>query len=235
VIKFVWSRLIHAPLPSKLVHVDYYWLKNCGTGVNVNLEPVKVSVSVSFEIESFSPNFCYKGRTIATPFLSTAGLGDPERDRRLLGNSVYSPTLSHFGLSSFSFTTLFTGADDLGYYDLNVALLRSSEETLLLPSLSKHAVVNYYVVDVPGERRISGFFKGYEEAQSFALKFFMKPNEDVKNFFMTPIMTSSIRSCIRRLKHPVGFFSHVQTMAGSINASELLFEFKNHLKYGGAN
>jgi hypothetical protein len=172
-------------------------------------------ISVSFDIQLFSAGSYYKGRTIATPFLSTTGLEDPVKDRRLLGNCVYSPVFSRFGLHSC--THLFTGSNDLGYYDLHSAFF--------LPRLSEHAVINYYVVDIATDRRISRFFGKYEQVKSFARKIFMEPN----------IMASSIRSCIRRLKHPIGFFSHVRTMAGSISASELLFEFRVLLRHGGGS
>ena len=51
----------------------------------------------------------------------------------------------------------------------------------------------------------------------------------MESFFLPAI----IRSCIRRLKHPIGIFACVQTMAGSINALELLFDFKSCLVLGG--
>jgi len=232
-IKFVWSRLIHAPLPSKLIYVDCYW-KHCGSCINLSLsEPVKFLVSFSFKTESFSPNFYYKGRNIATPFLFTSGLADPVGDSRILGNCVY---LSNFSrLSAHVFTDFFAGADTLGVYDLNVASLSKFKKAQILPRLSEHVVINYYVVDIPGEKRISEFFNKYEHAESFSREIFMTPGEEVKNFFTTPIVGSSIRSCIRRLKHPIGIFSHVRTMVGSINASELLFEFRKYLICGGGN
>lgn len=235
-IRFVWARLIHAPHPNNLLYADSHRSdhligsdSNFGTGINLYSNLVKILVSISFDIQSFSPNFSYKGRTIATPFLSTAGLEDPARDRRLLGNCVYSSIFTRF--HPWSFKEFFTGTDNLGHYDFNSVLFGADKERSLL---SKKAVINYYVVDISGEKRISRFFSKYEEAESFARKIFMESDEEkVKNFFMRPIMTSSIRSCIRRLKHPIGIFAYVQTMTGSINASELLFDFNKRLRHGG--
>jgi len=233
-IRFVWTRLIHAPQPSKLVYVEA-----CNTGYAINsysdydvftsknkeLDLVRLLVSVSFDSQWFSPNFSYQSRTIATPFLSTVGLEDPIKDRRLLGNCVYCPGLN--GFASWSFGDFFTGSTNLGFYDFSSASFGSYRERKMF---SKHAVVKYYVVDTSLETRISRFFDGYDQAKIFAEGLFTESGNKVQSFFLLPVM---IRSCIRRLKHPIGIFACVQTMAGSINASELLFDFKNRLALGG--
>jgi len=237
VIRFVWTRLIHSPCPSKLVYIDSYspdYLVGSSsdfvTLTSFDLDLVRILVSVSFDTQYFSSGFSYECRSIATPFLSTVGLEDPAKDRRLLGNCVYSPIFTRF--SPWSFKEFFTGTDSLGYYDFNSVLFGADKERRLL---SNKAIVNYYVVDTSGKERISKFFSKYQEAEIFARKVFMEPDEAVKNFFMVSVMISSIRSCIRRLKHPIGIFAYVQTMAGSINASELLFEFRSRLIHGGGS
>ena len=234
-IRFVWTRLIHAPQPSKLVYVEA-----CNTGYAINsysgyhvftskdkeLDFVRLLVSVSFDSQWFSPNFSYQSRTIATPFLSTVGLEDPIEDRRLLGNCVYRPGLN--GFVSWSFGDFFTGSASLGFYDFSSALFDSYKEQKMF---SKHVVVKYYVVDPCSlETRISRFFDGYDQARVFAERLFTESGVKVQSFFLLPVM---IRSCIRRLKHPTGIFACVQTMVGAINALELLFDFKNRLQHGG--
>ena len=235
-IKFVWTNLVHAPHPSKLIYLDSHCLEylvsygsNSCDCVKTNSELVIMAISASFDIQLFSAGSHYKGRTIATPFLSTTGLEDPVKDRRLLGNCVYSPIFSRFGLHSF--THLFTGSNDLGYYYLHPTLFSDYKKTYFLPRLSGHAVINYYVVDIATDRRISRFFDKYEQVEIFAKEVFMQSN----NKLTTPIIASSIRSCIRKLKHPIGVFSHVRTMAGSISASELLLEFSSLLRHGGGS
>jgi len=230
-IRFIWTRLIHTPFPSKLVYIESYstdYIVNYYSDDDIFTSKsdywddlVRLLISVSFDIQCFSPSFSYQGRTIATPFLSASGLEDPVKDWRLLGNCVYSPGLSRF--NPWSFRDVFTGVDDLGFYDFN------------LPKLSKQAVINYYVVDLAGNQRISSFFVKYEKAKDFAEKIFGGHDNEVGSFFIRPVAISSIRSCIRRLKHPIGVFAYVQTMAGSIHASELLFEFRNRLMHGGGN
>ena len=234
-VRFVWTRLIHAPLPSKLVYVEA-----CNTNYVVNchfdhgffaskineLDLVRFLISVSFDCRSFSPSHSHRNRTIATPFLSNVGLEDPIKDRRLLGNCVYCPILS--GSGSWSFGDFFTGASSLGFYDFSSASFGSYKKQKIF---SKHVVVKYYVVDPSSlETRISRFFDRYDQARTFAQRLFTESGVKAESFFLLPVM---IRSCIRRLKHPIGIFSCVQTMAGSINASELLFEFKNLLRHGG--
>ena len=233
-IRFVWTRLIHAPQPSKLVYVEAYrvgYLINLHSDYIVfnskdsDSDIVKFLISVSFDSQKCLSSFSYQSRTIATPFLSTVGLEDSIEDRRLLGNCVYCPGLNGFG--SWSFSELFTGASNLGFYDFSSASFGSYRKQKIL---SKHAVVKYYVVDTSLETRISRFFDGYDQAKIFAEGLFTESGNKVQSFFLLPVM---IRSCIRRLKHPIGIFACVQTMAGSINASELLFDFKNRLAIGG--
>ena len=234
-IRFVWTRLIHAPQPSKLVYVEAYrmgYLVNsysdyiAFTSKDSDSDIVSLLISISFDSQCFSPSFSYQSRTIATPFLSTVGLEDPIEDRRLLGNCVYCPGLNGFG--SWSLSEFFTGANNLGFYDFSSASFGSYREQKMF---SKHAVVKYYVVDPSSlEIRISKFFDGYDQARIFAERLFTESGNKVQSFFLVPVM---IRSCIRRLKHPIGIFACVQTMAGSINVSELLFDFKNRLALGG--
>jgi len=233
-IRFVWTRLIHAPQPSKLVYVEAYrmgYLVNsysdyiAFTSKDSDSDIVRLLISISFDSQCFSPSFSYQSRTIATPFLSTVGLEDPIEDRRLLGNCVYCPGLNGFG--SWSLSEFFTGANNLGFYDFSSVSFGSYRERKMF---SKHAVVKYYVVDTSLETRISRFFDGYDQAKIFAEGLFTESGNKLQSFFLLPVM---IRSCIRRLKRPIGIFACVQTMAGSINASELLFDFKNRLALGG--
>ena len=234
-IRFVWTRLIHAPQPSKLVYIEAYranYLINSHsdyivfTSKDGDSDIVRLLISFSFDSQQCLSSFSYQSRTIATPFLSTVGLEDPIEDRRLLGNCVYCPGLNGFG--SWSFSELFTGASNLGFYDFSSASFGSYRERKMF---SKHAVVKYYVVDPSSlETRISRFFDGYDQARIFAERLFTESGNKVQSFFLVPVM---IRSCIRRLKHPIGIFACVQTMAGSINVSELLFDFKNRLALGG--
>jgi hypothetical protein len=183
-------------------------------------------ISVSFDSQLFSPSFSYQNRTIATPFLSTVGLEDPIKDRRLLGNCVYCPRLKGFG--SWSLSDFFTGASSLGFYDFSSASFGSYREQKIF---SKHAVVKYYLVSPYSlETRISCFFDGYDQARIFAERLLTESGKKEESFFLLPVM---IRSCIRRLKRPIGIFACVQTMAGSINASDLLFEFRKRLMLGG--
>ena len=233
-IRFVWTRLIHAPQPSKLVYVEA-----CNTGYAINsysgyhvftnkdkeLDFVRLLISVSFDSRPCLSSFSYQSRAIATPFLSTVGLEDPIKDRRLLGNCVYCPGLN--GFASWSFGDFFTGSTNLGFYDFSSASFGSYRERKMF---SKHAVVKYYVVDTSLETRISRFFDGYDQAKIFAEGLFTESGNKVQSFFLLPVM---IRSCIRRLKHPIGIFACVQTMVGAINALELLFDFKNRLQHGG--
>jgi hypothetical protein len=236
-IRFVWTRLIHAPCPSKLVYVETY-----RTGCLINSysdhvsltskdsesDVVRLLISVSFDSQWFSPSFSYQNRTIATPFLSTVGLEDPIKDRRLLGNCVYCPILEGFG--SWSFSDFFTGASSLGFYDFRSASFGSYREQKIF---SRHAVVKYYLVDTSSlEKRISRFFDGYDQASIFAERLFTESGKKEESFFPLPLM---IRSCIRSLKHPIGIFACVRTMVGSINASELLFEFRRRLMFGGGS
>jgi len=234
-IRFVWTRLIHAPQPSKLVYIEAYkvgYLINSHsdyivfTSKDSGSDIVILLISVSFDSRPCLSSFSYRSRAIATPFLSTVGLEDPTEDRRLLGNCVYCPGLNGFGF--WSFGELFTGARNLGFYDFSSASFGSYREQKMF---SKHAVVKYYVVDPSSlEIRISKFFDGYDQARIFAERLFTESGNKVQSFFLVPVM---IRSCIRRLKHPIGIFACVQTMAGSINVSELLFDFKNRLALGG--
>jgi len=233
-IRFVWTRLIHAPQPNNLVYVEAYrvgYLINSHSDYIVfnskdsDSDIVRLLISVSFDSQKCLSSFSYQSRTIATPFLSTVGLEDPIEDRRLLGNCVYCPGLNGFG--SWSFSELFTGASNLGFYDFGSASFGSYREQKMF---SKHAVVKYYVVDTSLETRISRFFDEYDQARIFAERLFTESGNKVQSFFLVPVM---IRSCIRRLKHPIGIFACVQTMAGSINVSELLFDFKNRLALGG--
>jgi hypothetical protein len=187
---------------------------------------VRLLISVSFDSRPCLSGFSYQSRAIATPFLSTIGLEDPIEDRRLLGNCVYHPGLN--GFASWSFGDFFTGSTNLGFYDFSSASFGSYRERKMF---SKHAVVKYYVVDPFSlETRISRFFDRYDQARIFAERLFTEPGKKVESFFLLPAI---ICSCIRRLKHPIGIFACVQTMAGSINASELLFDFKNRLALGG--
>ena len=233
-IRFVWTRLIHAPQPSKLVYIEAYrvgYLINLHSDYIVfnskdgDSDIVRLLISVSFDSRPCLSGFSYQSRAIATPFLSTVGLEDPTEDRRLLGNCVYYPGLN--GFASWSFGDFFTGSTNLGFYDFSSALFGSYRERKMF---SKHAVVKYYVVDTSLETRISRFFDEYDQARIFAERLFTESGNKVQSFFLVPVM---IRSCIRRLKHPIGIFACVQTMAGSINASELLFDFKNRLALGG--
>jgi hypothetical protein len=234
-VRFVWTRLIHAPLPSRLVYVEAYstdYAINSYSdyvSFNINnkeLHYVRLLISVSFDDQCSPLSFSCQSRTIATPLLSTVGLEDPIEDRRLLGNCVYCPGLNGFG--SWSIGDFFTGSSDLGFYDFSSASFGSYRKQKMF---SKHVVVKYYVVDPSSlEIRISRFFDGYDQARIFAERLFTELGEKVKSSFLLPVM---IRSCIRRLKHPIGIFACVQTMAGSINASELLFDFKSRLAYGG--
>ena len=224
-IRFVWSRLVHTPLPSSLVYIESYsrdYLINpdfdFGPVASIESDIVPMLVFAPFDIHLFSSTFSYKGRTIATPFLSTSGLEDPANDRRLLGNCVYWAGSGR--LNPWSFRDFFTGTDDLGFYDFWSGVYK--EEYIL----SKHAVVSYYVVDPSLEARISGFFAQYDQARNFAEKLFASSHGEVKAFFLVPV---TVRSCIRRLKHPIGIFAYVPTMTGSIHASELLFEFRSLL------
>ena len=150
-IRFVWSRLIHAPQPSKLVYVEAYrvgYLINSYSDYVVfsskdsDSDIVRLVVFVSFDSRQCLESFSYQSRTIATPFLSTVGLEDPVKDRRLLGNCVYCPGLN--GFASWSFGDFFTGSTNLGFYDFSSASFGSYRERKMF---SKHAVVKYYVVD----------------------------------------------------------------------------------------
>ena len=233
-IRFVWTRLIHAPQPSKLVYVEAYrvgYLINSYSDYVVfsskdsDSDIVRLVVFVSFDSRQCLESFSYQSRTIATPFLSTVGLEDPVKDRRLLGNCVYCPGLN--GFASWSFGDFFTGSTNLGFYDFSSASFGSYRERKMF---SKHAVVKYYVVDPFSlETRIGRFFDRYDQARISAERLFTEPGKKVESFFLPAI----IRSCIRRLKHPIGIFACVQTMAGSINALELLFDFKSCLVLGG--
>jgi len=231
-IRFVWTRLVHAPYPSKLVYIDSYspdYLIGSNssfvTPTSFDLDLVRIIVSVSFDAQYFSPGFSYEGRTIATPFLSAVCLEEPERDCRLLGNCIYSPGLNRS--NPWSFKDFFTGADALGYYDFKSESFGEYKEVSMF---SKHAIVKYYVIHPFLETKISSFFDGYDQARMFARRIFSELDEEVGSPILLSIM---VRSCIRCLKHPMGFFAHVKTMAGSIKASELLFEFKKRLMSGG--
>jgi len=235
-IRFVWTRLVHAPLPNKLVYVETYSTDyainsysdyDVFTSKNKELDLIRLLISVSFDSRLCSASFSYQSRTIATPFLSTVGLEDPIKDRRLLGNCVYCPGLNGFG--SWSFSDFFVGASNLGFYDFSSALFGSYRQQKIF---SKQAVVKYYVVDTFLETRISRFFDGYDQARIFAERFLADLGVKRDSFFLLPTM---IRSCIRRLKHPIGIFACIQTMTGAINALELLFDFRNRLCHGGDN
>ncbi len=227
-IRFIWARLVHAPLPSKLLYVDSCSVKDLvGSDTDVSSAFVRMFVYVSFDTGSFSPSFSYKGRSIATPFLSAVGLEDPVKDRRLLGNCVYWPGSSR--LSPCSFRDFFTGVDVLGSYSFQLFSPGSGigDEKY---AFSQYVVVSYYVVDPYSERRISTFLDSYEQAKFFAEQVLWQYGDASKDIFLVNAM---VRSCIRYLKHPMGIFASVNTMTGSFLASYLLFVFRRILACGG--
>jgi hypothetical protein len=188
---------------------------------------VRLAVSASFDVGSLSPWFSYNGRTISTPFLSSLGLDDSVNDWRLLGNCVY---LSFSNRRLRSFADFFTGTDVLGTYDLGVSLSSGGEEVCVLPRMLSYAIVKYYLVNPSQKVRISEFLDGYDEARELAEMILVDLKESGEYFFLLPSM---IRSCIKYLTHPLGIFSCVQTMAGSISGLELLLDFRRYLVCGG--
>ena len=240
-IRFVWSRLIHAPGPSVLVYVvshssDYLLDPETAKPFDNDKNRVEMLVFACFDVRSLSRHFSYMGRDIATPYLSCLNLEDPIGDFRLLGNAVYSPVANRHTL--WSFRDFFTGSEDLGFYELDTSPFGRNHRYFWEEYyLSRYVSIGYYVVDFLTQKRISEFFNSYWVAEMFAIKFYYGNRSVVKGIRFVPggyfLMLNVIRYCIREITHPIGFFSHVKKNDRTVYASSLFSLFRNILACGG--
>jgi hypothetical protein len=240
-IKFTWSRLVHAPCPSVLVFVgsyiwDYLLNPKMTEPYDSSKGLVQMAICNSFDVYSSSNHSPYRGRDVATPYLSCLNLGDPVNDYRLLGNAVYSPSIN--GSGHLSLRYFFTGSKELGFYELDtpqyVGNFVHFWEEYYLP---RYVNIGYYVIDILSQKRISDFFNEYEEAERFATKLYYGNQSKVKGlrfipggYFLTPKV---VCSSVRRISHPIGFFSYVKTVTGTIPVSKLFSVFRSLLMSGG--
>jgi len=240
-VKFVWNRLVQAPCPSVLVCVVYHSLdylldSDMNGSSNKERNSVEILISVPFDVRFLSKHFTYLGRDIATPYLSCLNLKDPVNDCRLLGNTVYSPGINRYNL--WSFRDFFTGAEDLGFYRLDDSQFGINHRYFWEEYyLSRYVDIGYYVVDFLSQKRISEIFDDYEEAERFAISLYYGKQSKVKGLRFVPggyfLTLKVVSSCIRKISHPIGFFSYVKTNTGIIYASELLSFFRKVLACGG--
>jgi hypothetical protein len=232
---------VHAPFPSVLVFVGSY-----NSDYLLNPEMAKLSDSdknrvqiLIFAVSSLAKHFSYQGRDIATPYLSCLNLEDPINDWRLLGNTVYSPGINRY--NPWSFNDFFTGSEELGFYELDTSQYGRNFRYLWQEYyLSRYVGLGYYVVDLISQKRISEFFNKYEEAEEFAKKLYYGVQSEVEGIrfvrskpYNIFLKLNVINAGVRKISHPIGFFSYVKTKTGIIYVSELFSLFRNILICGG--
>jgi hypothetical protein len=242
-IRFVWNRLIHAPCPDALVFIVSYNSKyllspEIAKPYDSGRNSVQMLIGTSFDVSSLSRHFSYKGRDIATPYLSCLNLEDPINNRALLGNAVYSPGVNRY--DPWSFRDFFTGSNDLGFYILDDSQFGINHRNFWEEHyLSRYVDFGYYVVDLLSRKRISEFFDKYEEAERFAESLFYGEQARVKGIRFVPyayfLKLDVVLSGVRNIRHPLGFFSCVKTQTGTIFVSELFLFFRNILVRGGGD
>jgi len=241
VIRFVWNRLVHAPEPSVLICVvshslDYLLYSETAKVSYNDKNRVEMLISACFDVCSLSRHFSYMGRDIATPYLSCLNLEDPVSDFRLLGNAVYSPVANRCTL--WSFRDFFTGSEDLGFYELDTSPFGRNNSCFWEEYyLSRYVSIGYCVVDFLTQKRISEFFSNYREAEGFAIKFYYGDQSAVKGIRFVPggyfLTLNVIHFIVRKITHPIGFFSRVKENNRIIYASKLLSLFRDILACGG--
>lgn len=240
-IRFVWNRLAHVPCPSTLVFIIYHGLgylldSRKSNRSNHNENSVQILVCAFFDDRYLSSHFSYQGRDIATPYLSCLNLEDPINDWRLLGNTVYSPSRNRYNL--WRFRDFFTGSEELGFYEFDDSpfhrTFRSFWEEYYL---SRYVDFGYHVVDLVSRKRISESFDNYREAEEFAKKLFYGDQSKVEGVRFVPhgyfLKLNVVLAHIRKLGHPIGFFSYIKAQTGVIYASELFHLFRDILMRGG--
>jgi len=229
-VKFVWSQIVHAPYPDALVFVGSYsreFLLNPDMGKPSHDDKNRVELLICslFNVGSLSSYFSYQGRDVATPYLSCLNLEDKVNDWRLLGNAVYSPGVNRF--NPWSFRHFFTGAEELGFYLLDTSPFGHNFPYILEEYyLPRYVHVAYYALDLVSQKRIGEFFEGYKEAEDFAKNLFCGKQYHTKGI-------CCVNACVRKISHPIGFFSYVKAHTGTICVSELFSFFRRLLLYGG--
>jgi len=240
-IKFVWSRLAHAPYPDVLVFVgsyiwDYLLNPKKTEPYDGSRDLVQISIYNSFDVYPFSKKSPYQSVDVATPYLSCLNLRDPVNDHRLLGNAVYYPNINRD--NPWSFRYFFTGSKELGFYELGTPQCGSKSVYFWEAYyLSRYIDIGYYVSDLVSEKRISEVFDNYEEAERFAISLDYGKQSKVRGIRFVPggyfLTLKVVSACVRRINHPIGFFSYVKTETGIIYASDLFSLFRSILACGG--